>query len=154
MKFLLLALMIFSTQTFASQSCDLNVEVSQYENIKRELISQTSYTSVDPFESVEEKALESGNSLIRACESLGAAKCVITERTFTRSNGFDVRIVQTAQGIKTTGRLMSDRKYKKAVKAAVCSKLDTCINNALLDNTTSSDYLTKLYSVQEAKDCK
>lgn len=152
MKLLLAALMIISTQAFAAPKCDLNVKVSEYINVKTERVLISNYTVANYPESMARAAEAFELQLIKQCEDQGAVDCELASQSIS-GDIYQQTIEMSVQGTKTTGERLSKRKYAKAVKAAVCARIDSCINDAVTDEGTTKSYLDKLYSIQEAKDC-
>lgn len=155
MKLLLILSSIFMTvNSYAAPTCDLNVSVSRLKDVK------TTAFITDDWLSDNDKSLDYledllDSHLLKKCADQGATNCKITKR----DNKFDVyqasyTVYATVQGtIVKGGKKLSDNEYAKERQKAICEKVDTCINDALNDEETSTNFMEKLFMVKDKNNC-
>lgn len=155
MKYLLILSSVFmAVNTFAATTCDLNVSVSRLKDAKIiPFILEDSLHPDGKAEDYVENLLSA--KLLKECADRGATNCQIT-RTDTKRNtwGESLIVYATVQGtIVKGGKKLSDNEYAKKRQQAICQKVDSCINTALNDNDSSTNFMEKLYMIKEKTNC-
>jgi hypothetical protein len=150
---------LFSFNGFAAQTCDLNVTVSQIEGEKvKNVIAEVEmlvdvYSQADAQQFTKNKAK---NQALEQCRSQGADQCKVTQTAddFGKGGRGHYMFLVRVEGIKTTGgKKISDAQYSKKRLEAICNKINSCINEALNDESSSMKYMEKLAFVKTQNNC-
>lgn len=163
MKYLLILSSVFmAMNTYAAPTCDLNISVSKITGAKT-----TKIVLQDSYRGAYSKGEKSASDILEAkllakCIEAGAEKCTIKNMTsklvddfggISFGNGY-WRINATVEGTVMAGGItLSESEYAKKRQKAICQKVDTCINNALNDEKSSTVFMEKLYMIKDKTNC-
>lgn len=155
--FLILSSVFMTVNAFAAETCDLNISVNKITGAKESKI-----IFEDTFTSAYSKGKEFNSDILEAkllnkCIKAGAENCTVKNLEFEYDNTFGIRTWKssaTVEGkILIGGIQLSESEYAKKRQKAICHKLDSCINDALNDNDSSTTFMEKLYLIKDKTNC-
>lgn len=176
MKLLLILSIVLSSNAYATNKCDLSVDVSKkkdeetkYVTLKQTYKSRKIYyignlsPGEDEYGSELRKADSAASSNCYSKAPKGSSTtCYTTEMycqpkadLFAGKQEYYLNCESTTKAFYTFGGTnLSEAEYSKNKQIAECEKLDECMNTALNDNESTENYINKLLLFKEAKKCE